>query len=367
VLESARIDRRILHVDLEAFFVSVERSLDPSLRGRAVVVGASFSTEGIVAAASAEARDAGVRPGQSIAHARRLCPGAAFLPGDLETYARASQEVTTLLLSTSRRVERPSADEAYVDLTPDPHSPSAPVRFAETIREQIQRRLGLDASCGLASSRLAARIASRQARPRGLLLVLPGYEAAYLAHQPISALPDLPPDVDRALERLGLTTLGEVASADVAVLQEALGTAPAKALLSTLRVGPEAPIAIAAPPSRVTEESVVRDPQRDFEGLAAMLDRMVARAFARIRPFGLGAGTLSVEVRSSDGDERRSETLAPEVFDATTAQLIARRLASPLLQPPLRVRAVAVRLARLSPATGQAPLFPELSGAAATR
>jgi DNA polymerase-4 len=367
VIESAGIVRRILHVDLEAFFVSVERSLDPSLRGRPVVVGASSSPEGIVAAASAEAREAGVRPGQSIAHARRLCPDAAYLPGDLDTYARVSHEVTMLLMSASRRVERPSADEAYVDLTSDPRSPSAPVRLVERIRQEIHRRLGLDASCGLASSRLAARIASRQARPRGLLLVLPGYEAAYLAQQPVSALPDLRPDAEQALERLGLHTLADVAAANESVLQQALGLAAARAILSTLRGGHEAPIPVVAPPTRVTEEGVLREPKPDPGDLVAMLDRLVARAFARIRPFGLGAGTLSVEVRATNGEERRSESLEPEVFDVPSAQLIARRLARPLLQQPLRARALAVRLARLSPASGQASLFPSLRGAAAAR
>jgi DNA polymerase IV len=367
VLGSARTDRRILHVDLEAFFVSVERALDPALRARPVVVGASSSSEGLVACASIEAREAGVRPGNSIASARRLCPSAAFLPGDLDTYARVTQEVTSLLLTASRRVERPSADEAFVDLTPDSRSPSAPVRTAERVREQLQRRLGLDASCGLASSRLAARIASRQARPRGLLLVLPGYEAAYLAHQPLSALPDLQPEAERALERLGLTSLGQLASADEAVLQKALGTAVARSIASTLRVECEPSIAVAAPPTRIAEEIAVREPRREVEGLVGMLDRLVARAFARLRPFGLGAGMLSVDVRTLDREEHRSETLEPELFDTATAQGVARRLTVPLLDPPLCVRALGLRLARLAPARAQASLFASLGDAAAVR
>ncbi|MFI5184762.1 MAG: DNA polymerase IV, partial [Vicinamibacteria bacterium] len=139
--------RSILHIDLDPFFVSVERSLDPSLRGKAVVVGGDGAS-GIVAAASTEARAMGVTPGQSLGIARRLAPNAVYRPGDLEAYARVSDEVTAILLAASRRVERPSADEAYVDLTPEHASERNAVPAAEAIKDEIQRRLGLEASLG---------------------------------------------------------------------------------------------------------------------------------------------------------------------------------------------------------------------------
>ena len=172
-----------MHVDLDPFFVNVERSLDPSLRGRAVIVGGGDASSGLVAAASAEARAAGVRPGQSMALARRLSPDAVVREGDLDTYGRVGEDISAILLAASRRVERPSADEAYVDLTPEQPGAPTPVSAAETIKDELQRRLGLDASLGLASSRLAARIASSWAKPRGLLLVLPGYEASFVGRQ----------------------------------------------------------------------------------------------------------------------------------------------------------------------------------------
>jgi len=130
--------RSILHVDLDALFVSVERSLDPRLRGIPVIVGGDGSV-GVVAAASPEARDHGVRTGQALAEARRLCPPAAFRPGDLEAYAKVSEDVTSVLFAASRRVERPSADEAYVDLTPEgPHCEN-PVQAAERIKDELQQ------------------------------------------------------------------------------------------------------------------------------------------------------------------------------------------------------------------------------------
>ncbi len=131
--------RTILHVDLDPFFVSVERSLDPSLRGRPVVVGGDGAGLGFVAAASEEARQAGVRVGMPVAQARLACPAAAFRRGDLDVYGRCSEEVTAVLLAASRRVERPSADEAFVDLTAEGPADTTPVRAAESIRDELQR------------------------------------------------------------------------------------------------------------------------------------------------------------------------------------------------------------------------------------
>ena len=144
--------RSILHVDLQSFFVSVERSLDPALRGKPLIVGGSDGS-GLVAAASTEVVARGVRPGQPVSAARRACPEATVVPGDLEAYARVSDEVTAILLAASRRVERPSADEAYVDLTREGQAGSSPVPAAEAIKDELQRRLGLDATRAASRSR----------------------------------------------------------------------------------------------------------------------------------------------------------------------------------------------------------------------
>jgi DNA polymerase-4 len=356
---SAARSRSILHLDLDPFFVSVERSLDPSLRGQPVVVGGDGAT-GIVAAASAEARAQGVRPGQPLASARRLCPEGVYRPGDLETYARFSEDVTGILLAASRRFERPSSDEAYVDLTPEGSSSPAPVPAAERIKDEIQRRLGLDASLGLASSRLAARVASRWARPRGLLVVLPGYETSFLARQPVSCLPDLPPHLERALVGAGFATLGQLLESDDAALGAAVGSA-AQALRAAARGEGEEPVAVAAPPSSIQEETAIRSSRNDRAALEAILGGLVDRASRRIRPFGLRAGSVSVEVRRSDGPLRRTEVFSPGVADET-ARDVVRSLAGPLLEPPSGVRGLQVRLGRLETPRPQAPLFPELLG-----
>jgi DNA polymerase-4 len=355
--------RHILHVDLDPFFVSVERSRDPALKGRALVVGGDETGGGFVAAASDEARRAGVRPGQPLAQAKLLCPDAVFLRGDLDAYGRVSEEVTAVLLAASRRVERPSADEAYVDLTPEQPDGPRPVRAAERIRDELQRRLGLDASLGLASSRIGARVASTFAKPRGLLVVLPGYDLSFLAAKPISALGDLPPHLLSALERAGLLTLGQVAAADEATLTAAVGAGLAPRLRAAARGEEEQPIAMAAPPVWVQEEAAIRDRRSDRQALEQVADAVARRACRRLTPFRLLARAVTVEVRRPTGAERRSDSFCPGTSDADTIADRVRTLLSPLLDPSVSVRTLVVRLGRLEPATSQAPLFPAFPAA----
>lgn len=368
-VKGAARTRSILHVDLDPFLVSVERSLDPSLKDRPVVVGAGPDGSGIVAAASAEARAAGVRAGQSIAAARRACPGGVFRQGDLDTYARFSEDVTSILLAASRRVERPSADEAYVDLTREDDRAAAPVAAAEAIKDELQRRLGLDASLGLASSRLAARVASTWARPRGLLVVLPGYEALFLARQRLSFLPDLPSHIETALEKAGFETLGQVGEANTPALAEMVGEVAAERLQDAARGAGEDPIAVTAPPQSIQEEAVIRARRTDRSALLEIVGALASRAARRLRPFGLAAGALSVEVRRVDAPARRSETFPSALEAEDTLRDVALALAAPLIDPAATVKAVQVRLTRLGAVSGQAtlPLFPERRGAARRR
>ncbi len=341
-------------MDLDPFFVNVERSLDPSLRGRPVLVGGGDATWGFVAAASAEARQAGILPGQSMAAARRLCPDAVVRQGDLDTYARFSEEVSGILLAASRRVERPSADEAYVDLTPEHPGASAPVAAVETVKDELQRRLGLDVSLGLASTRLAARIASSWAKPRGFLLVLPGYESSFLARQPLSALGDLPQHLEQALEEAGLT----------ATLAAIVGPVAAGRLGRAARGEGEEPVAVAAPPTWVQEEATIRDRRTDRRALEDVIDGLARRACRRLRPFGLQTRQVTIEVQRPADNLRRSESMSPGVDDEETVATVVRALAEPLLEPAGSVRTVQVRLGRLEAPSAQASLFPEAFRAA---
>ena len=356
--------RFVLHVDLDPFFVSVERSLDPALRGRPVVIGGDGFSLGFVAAASEEARAAGVRVGLPLAQAHRLVPDAAFRRGDLQTYGRVSEEVTSVLLAASRRVERPSADEAFVDLSLEPSHAGAhttsrgvpPVRAAETIRDELQRRLGLDASLGLASSRLAARIASGWAKPRGLLVVLPGYERSFVGPKPVALL-GLPPHVEAALERAGLATLGQIAEAEPEALAAAIGPLATRVRAAARGEG-EPEIALAAPPAFLQEEATVRDRRSDPLALALIAESLARRAARRLKPFRFGASALTVEVRRATETARRAVTFGDPIDDEDKVAEAARALALPLVEPADAVRGLQVRLARLGPSGSQAALFP---------
>ena len=144
--------RRILHIDLTPFFVGVERARNPSLHGRALIIGA-VCERGRVAGMSEEARAAGVEVGQPTALAQRLCPEAALLPGDLDAYARASDQLTAILTALTPRVERPSTDEALLDLSTAAGTMRRALAVTESVRDVIRQRLGLDCSFGLGGSR----------------------------------------------------------------------------------------------------------------------------------------------------------------------------------------------------------------------
>jgi DNA polymerase-4 len=362
-MQSEAQTRRILHLDLAPFFVAVERARDATLRGRPVVVGGD-GPQARVAAVSDEAQAAGVRAGQAVSRARELCPEAAVRPGDLEAYARVSNDVTSLLLRVSRRVERPSADEAFIDLSSHASTMRRAVLTTESLRHDMQRQLGLDAALGLASSRLAARVASRWARPRGLVLLLPQHEEAFLGHQPLALLDDLAPVLLARLAERHVTTFRDVRAADPAELDAALGRSTADRLRRLLDPSSEPAVSLMAPPLYLQEDLAIRDRTNDPGTLRYLLDGLVARACRRLQPFSLAAGSVTVEVRRGDALCARSERLRTPLRDEQALRSVAARLGGPLMEAAPLVRALRVRLAHLDQMRPSFPLFPEVPLAA---
>jgi nucleotidyltransferase/DNA polymerase involved in DNA repair len=193
-------------------------------------------------------------------------------------------------------------------------------------------------------------------------VVLPGYEASFLATKPVSFLEDLPPHLESALERLGIETLGDLASANSKTLEGAVGSVAAERLQAAARGEREDEVALAAPPAWIQEQAAVRDPHTDRGGLEAMIEGLVVRACRRLRPFGLGAQSVAVEVARRDGGSRQSDQLAAPVADEDRLAAVARALASGLLEPAAGVRSLTVRLARLEAPGHQRLLFPEAGG-----
>jgi len=204
--------RKIIHVDLDAFFVSVERALDPGLNGRPVVVGGEPGLRGVVASASYEARAYGLRAGMPLTQAHRLCPQAVFLKGSFSCYRDASAKFMSILGDFTPYLEPAGIDEAYLDLTGFESIYGSIWNAALRMRERIEDEMKITASIGIAASKVVAKVASGVAKPDGLLEVIPGEERPFLAVLPIAKLPGVGPKAERVLKEMGITTIGQLAN-----------------------------------------------------------------------------------------------------------------------------------------------------------
>lgn len=207
-------NRIILHVDMDAFFVSVEQAQNPALKGKPVVVGGRpEERHGVVCSASYEARLYGIKAGMPLGEARRLCPQVIILATDHRKYIAYSERIAELLEDFSPVVEMASLDEAFVDLTgTEQVHRASPLGIAEQIRNRIKQELGLPASFGIASSRVVAKIAADCAKPQGLLWIMPGKERQFLQRLEIEQMPGIGPRSAEVLHSYGLTTLGDIQS-----------------------------------------------------------------------------------------------------------------------------------------------------------
>jgi DNA polymerase IV len=221
---SARADATILHVDLDAFYASVEQLADPSLRGRPVIVG-GLGPRGVVAAASYEARRFGVHSAMPMARARRACPGAAFIAPRFDAYGDASTAVMTILRSFTPLVEPLSLDEAFLDVSGARRLHGEGPQIAVSIRERLHAETGLTASVGVTTTKLLAKIASELAKPDGMLVIPPGSELDVLHPLPVERLWGVGPATQRRLARLDVRTVGDLAAIPEATLVSALGKA----------------------------------------------------------------------------------------------------------------------------------------------
>ena len=218
-----RMDPVIFHVDMDAFFVSVEALYDPSLRGKAVIVGGSPSHRGVVAAASYEARRYGVHSAMPTRTAARLCPHAIFVPPHRERYAAASRRIREIFCEFSPQVEMVSVDEAYLNLTGTGRLWGPPLRAAHRLHDEVARRTELPCSIGISRQRRVSKIASDQAKPNGVLWVMPGREAEFLAPLPVGKIPGVGKVTQVSLREMGIQTIGDLARSTPQLLQSRLG------------------------------------------------------------------------------------------------------------------------------------------------
>jgi DNA polymerase-4 len=315
--QAADASASILHVDMDAFFVSVELLERPELRGKPVVVGGRPDQRGVVTAASYEARKYGVHSAMPLRTAGRLCPHAVFLDGHHAKYGEWSDRVATILAKFSPIVEMVSIDEAYLDLSGTERLHGPPLAAADELLRTITRTTGLPCSAGLATTRLVAKVASDQAKPRGLVWVAPGQEARFLAPLPVRKIPGIGEVTERALRALGIETVEQLA----AISQEKLETVFGQwgdALYRKARGGDSYEFVIDAEPKSISHNHTFGEDTNDTEALHALLSHLSQKACKRLREAGLATRTLTLTIRYAGFDTHtRAKTLSePTQLDA---------------------------------------------------
>ena len=288
--------RTIFHVDMDAFFVSVELLERPELRGKPVVVGGRPDQRGVVSAASYEARKFGIHSAMPLRTAGRLCPHAIFLDGHHEKYSEWSDRVASILGKFSPIVEMTSIDEAYLDLTGTERLHGPPFAAADKLLRTITRQTGLPCSGGLATTRLVAKVASDQAKPRGLIWVAPGMEARFLAPLPIRKIPGIGEVTERALRALGIETVEQLASYQQEKLEKIFGQW-GTALYRKARGGDAYEFLIDAEPKSISHNHTFGEDTDDTGQMESLLSHLSQKACKRLREAGLSARTLTLTIR----------------------------------------------------------------------
>jgi DNA polymerase IV len=286
----------ILHVDMDAFFVSVELLERPDLRGKPVVVGGRPDQRGVVSAASYEARKFGIHSAMPLRTAGRLCPHAVFLDGHHEKYSEWSDRVASILAKFSPIVEMVSIDEAYLDLGGTERLYGPPFAAADKLLRTITRSTGLPCSGGLATTRLVAKVASDQAKPRGLVWVAPGMEARFLAPLPIRKIPGIGEVTERALWALGIETVEQLASHEQEKLEKIFGQW-GTALYRKARGGDAYEFLIDAEPKSISHNHTFGEDTGDVAEMESLLSHLSQKTCKRLREAGLFARTLTLTIR----------------------------------------------------------------------
>lgn len=347
----------IIHVDMDAFFASVEQLFHPELKGKPVIVGGDPNGRSVVSAASYEARAYGVHSAMPMAWARQLCPHGVFLPCDGKKYGETSRMVFRILEQFTPDVEEASVDEAYLDVTGCERLFGPPLAIAHRIRTAIAERLGLSASIGIGGSRSVAKIASELAKPAGILMVSPGREAAFLAPLPAQRMPGIGETTARKMAALGIRTLGDLARMDESLLERAFGVYGPS--LRRKALGQDtAGVAAEAPCKSMGKETTFDRDLTDREEVAATLAVLAEKVCRRLRQARLTARTVTVKLRYSDFQTvSRARTLRNPVEYDSLVIPAAWDLLHQLDTRRLGIRLVGVTVSRLQPAVRQRSLF----------
>ena len=351
-------NRKILHVDMDAFFVSVEETLDPSLKGKPVIVGGDPDGRGVAAAVSYEARRFGVHSAMPLAQARRLCPTAIFLRGSHKSYGEFSARIFALLENWSPRVEPMSLDEAYVDLTGCERLFGPAPMVAEKIRNEIKNTLGINASIGVATNKLLAKVGSACAKPNGMLRILPGRERAFLSPLDIDRIPGIGPKSATQLRRMGIKSVNDLTALPRRLLEEVFGKWGTGLYFKSRGIC-HAPVLKRDDTRSISRETTFDNDSTDPAFLASALSCLVEKASAQLRESGLFTRCVTLKLRYSDFKTvTRSHTLGETACADSVIFATASALFRKLFTRRSRVRLIGVALSSLtSTESAQMDLF----------
>ncbi len=354
--------RTVFHVDMDAFFVSVEELFDPSLKGKAVVVGGQRHERGVVSAASYEARKFGVHSAMPLRTAAKLCPQAIFVDGHPDRYRACSEKVHDVLTSFSPQVEMVSIDEAYLDMTGTERLHGPPMLAAHKLHHKMKAQTQLNCSIGIGTSRLIAKVGSGKAKPHGVLYVVPGQEANFLAPLDVRDIPGVGKVTEQKLHAIGVRTVGDIVNRDDNLLEQHLGKwgldLAGKARGEDAGAWFDGTIGEAEAAKSISHEHTYDNDTANLEQIEATLMRLSEMVGRRLREQKFHARTLQLKLRYKDFTTiTRARTIeAPTQLDNEIFRHI-RSLFHTNWQKGIEVRLLGVQASSFEEAPAQANLL----------
>jgi len=308
--------RKIIHLDMDAFYASVEQRDDPSLKGKPVAVGGSPQGRGVVAACSYEARKFGIRSAMPMARALRLCPGLEIVRPDFSKYKSVSQQVMAILRSVTPLVEPLSLDEAYLDVTENSLGQPLAMQVAKYLKSRIFVETALTASAGVAPNKFLAKIASGWQKPNGLTVIAPERVEAFLQKLPVEALWGVGPVTANKLRAIGIEKLVDVRHVDEDRLRKSVGSLAA--WLQRLSRGDDPrQVTPDRPWKSISSEDTYPEDLVELKEMRAEIERLARRVAAQVAKKGLVARTVTIKVRYADFTTvTRSHTEEPATQEA---------------------------------------------------
>jgi len=354
VSDEPRPVRKIIHVDMDAFYASVEQRDDPSLRGKPVAVGGGH--RGVVAAASYEARKFGVRSAMPAVTAKRRCPELIFVKPRFDVYRAVSQQVRGIFGAYTDLIEPLSLDEAYLDVTEDRLGFGTARAIAEDIRRRIREETGLTASAGVSYCKFIAKLASDQRKPDGLCVIPPERGEAFVATLPVSRFHGVGPVTARKMERLGIHTGADLRAWSLPQLEAHFGSSGGW-YWRICRGIDEREVKPDRPYKSVSAERTFDTDLRDPEALAAELERIAGYAWARIERAEVAGRTVTLKVKFADFDIiTRSKSFSSPIPDLPAFTQAGQALLAPLHPLTKGIRLLGLGLHNLCEEAGEPPL-----------